>query len=96
MDIAATEKDLAGRDADHGTVRERIGDDRQCVVVHALVEQWDEDASHPCGPTVSRAAGRHTRLAGWRVWLVGGDRASGFVCEGWLLAVAAGVDVVVV
>ena len=30
------------------------------------------------------------------MWLVGGDRAPGFVSEGGLLAVAAGADVVVV
>ena len=30
------------------------------------------------------------------MWLVGGDWASGCICEGGLLAVAAGVDVVVV
>jgi hypothetical protein len=39
--------------------------------------------------------GRHTRSAGWCVWLVGGDCAPGFVCEGGLLAVAACADVVV-
>ena len=33
---------------------------------------------------------------GWCVWLVGGDRASGRVCEGRCVAGAAGVDVVVV
>ena len=39
----------------------------------------------------------HIRLlAGWCVWLVGGDRASGLVLEGGLFAVAAGTDVVVV
>ena len=32
----------------------------------------------------------------WCVWLVGGDRASGGVCEGGCVGGAAGVDVVVV
>ena len=36
------------------------------------------------------------RSAGWCVWLVGGDRASGLVGEGGVFAVTAGVDVVVV
>jgi hypothetical protein len=37
-----------------------------------------------------------TRLAGWCVWLVGGDCASGFVFEGGLLGVAARADAVIV
>jgi hypothetical protein len=42
------------------------------------------------------SARRRQRSAGWCVWLVGGDRASGFVCEGGVLGVAACAGAVIV